>query len=292
MGIVLGLLTAVCWGTADFLARYATRLVGTYRTLLFMQLPGLVALSAYMLASGELARLGDSGYRSAWAWAVVTALTGTACSLSLYRSFEVGVLSLVSPIAASYAAVTVILAVLSGEHIGLLHTIGIVTTIGGVVLAAAHLTAHGVDIPPHSGRFPPGVMWAIGAALGYGFTFWIFGSRVAPVLGGVAPVWVTRLVTPLTLVLLALPARQNLRASLWPAWKLLLGIGIIDTLAFVSVAFGFTTGQIAIVSVLASLFSTVTVILAWIFLREQLYRSQWTGIACIFVGIALVSVRV
>ncbi len=37
MGILLGLLAALCWGSADFLVRYSTHLIGTYRTLFFMQ---------------------------------------------------------------------------------------------------------------------------------------------------------------------------------------------------------------------------------------------------------------
>ena len=34
MGIILGLSAALFWGTADFLVRYTTRIIGTYRTLL------------------------------------------------------------------------------------------------------------------------------------------------------------------------------------------------------------------------------------------------------------------
>lgn len=52
--------------------------------------------------------------------------------------------------------------------------------------------------------------------------------------------------------------------------------------------FAFTTEQIAIVSVLASLFSAVTVLLAWIFLHDKLQWSQWLGIGIIFVGVVLV----
>ncbi len=43
------------------------------------------------------------------------------------------------------------------------------------------------------------------------------------------------------------------------------------------------------VSVLASLFGAVTVLLAWLFLREGLHWGQWLGICFIFAGIALVS---
>src|SRR6266566_5252340 len=40
MGIILGLSAVLCCGAADFLARYCTRLIGTYRTSFFMQFKG------------------------------------------------------------------------------------------------------------------------------------------------------------------------------------------------------------------------------------------------------------
>ncbi len=37
MGILLGLLTALTWGGADFIARFATHRVGALRSMLYMQ---------------------------------------------------------------------------------------------------------------------------------------------------------------------------------------------------------------------------------------------------------------
>ena len=45
MGILLGLLTALSWGASDFLARFASRRIGSLRTTLYMQLFGLVLLT-------------------------------------------------------------------------------------------------------------------------------------------------------------------------------------------------------------------------------------------------------
>jgi drug/metabolite transporter (DMT)-like permease len=135
-----------------------------------------------------------------------------------------------------------------------------------------------------------GVGWAFVAAVGYGIDFWLLGIYIAPVFGGIMPVWIIRLTTICTLALFAMPARQSLR---WPprrAWWLIVPIGILDTLAFLSVAIGYTTDQVSVVSVLASLFSAVTVLLAWIFLREKLQWSQWLGIVIIFLGVSLVKV--
>ena len=72
-------------------------------------------------------------------------------------------------------------------------------------------------------------------------------------------------------------------------WWLLLAVGILDTAAFVANNAGLSTGQVSVVSVLASLYGAFTVLLAWIFLREHLERSQWLGIVLIFIGIVLVS---
>jgi uncharacterized membrane protein len=63
----------------------------------------------------------------------------------------------------------------------------------------------------------------------------------------------------------------------------------MDTAAFIANNAGLHTGQVAVVSVLASLYGAVTVLLSWIFLRERLEPSQWFGIALIFAGIVLVS---
>jgi drug/metabolite transporter (DMT)-like permease len=47
--------------------------------------------------------------------------------------------------------------------------------------------------------------------------------------------------------------------------------------------------QVAIISVLGSLYGAVTVALAAIILREHISRWQWLGIAAIFAGIYLIS---
>lgn len=85
------------------------------------------------------------------------------------------------------------------------------------------------------------------------------------------------------------PAGQPLRLLGGRTWWLLAGTGVLDTTAFVLTCVGMTTEQVSVVTVLCSLFGAVTVGLAWLFLRERLGRTQWIGIALIFVGIVLVS---
>ncbi len=291
MGIILGLTAALCWGTADFMAGYAARQIGTYRALLFMQFIGLAGLSIYLFASGEMARLMQSVAVGVWGWALLGAGLNIVSSLALYRSFEVGVMSIVSPIAASYAALTVILAILSGETLSPLRAVGIVAALLGVLLASTSLRAAEAELVKRRGKLPPGVGLALVAALGFGVGFWMLGFLIIPQLGGVAPVWVSRLTTVLVLPLIARPIGQSIALPRGAVWWLILGVGIFDTAAFVANTIGLTTDQVAVVSVIASLFSAVTVLLAWVFLRERLAWNQWLGIGIIFVGVALVSVR-
>lgn len=296
MGILLALAAALCWGAADFLVRYSTRVIGTYRTLLFMQVIGATALSIYMGWSGTLAQLARHVGWQAWGWAIATALLNVVSALALYRSFEVGVISIVSPVAASSAVLTVLLSFLSGETLSNARILGISAALVGVVLAATHSAPRekaledGEGLPARKRQLAKGVGWALLSSIGYGVNFWMLGFLVSPALGGAVPIWIIRVGTILTLTLVALPARQSIRVPVSRrVWLLLLAIGILDTAAYITANYGLLSDQVAVVSVLISLFSAVTVLLAWIFLRERLQWSQWLGIAIIFVGVALVN---
>ena len=299
MSIILGLAAAIFWGAADFLARYSTRMIGTYRTLFFLQFFGLVGLSIYLAVSGEFGRLFQSMFWEAWAWALLAAFLNVFSSLALYRAFEVGVLTVVSPIAASSAALAVVFALLSGETVSVAHGIGIIAALFGVALAATAFSSVKsvqdskiIDALPQQrkGILPRGVALALVASLGYGIIFWVLGFRVTPVLGGIAPVWLIRLTTVWTLALFVVPLKQHIHVPRGSVWWFIAGVGILDTAAYVSFTIGLTGGQVAIIGVIASLFSAVTVLLAWIFIREKLQWNQWLGIAIIFVAIVLVNV--
>ncbi len=108
MGILLGLATALSWGFSDFVARFATRRIGTLLTMLYMQACGFLLLTAFLLYVRAWGHLFDgSGWRP-WGWGVLAGLLNALSTLSLYRSFEVGKLAVVAPISASYPALTLL----------------------------------------------------------------------------------------------------------------------------------------------------------------------------------------
>jgi drug/metabolite transporter (DMT)-like permease len=302
LAIILGLAGAVCWGAADFAARFASRQVGAYRTLFFMQFFGFLALSVYLKFTGGFSHGIASGWQP-WAMAVAAGLLNVLASLALYHSFEHGTLIIVGPVSSSYPALTVALSFLSGERIHAVRATGLAVTLLGVMLAATSFAQpkgtqtekhpeHPSATPAEQSRahLSTGVGWAICAALGFGVLFWFLGFHVVPAVGSAMSVWVMRLTALVSLALASAPTHQTLKLPRGKVWWLLLAVGILDTAAFVLNNAGLSTGQVSVVSVLASLYGAFTVLLAWIVLRERLERSQWLGIVLIFIGIVLVSI--
>ena len=288
LAIILGLTGALCWGAADFAARFASRRVGAYRTLFFMQFFGFIALSVYLKFRGGFFEGIAPGWHP-WALAALAGVINMIASLSLYYSFQIGVMSIVAPVSSCYPALTVALAIMSGEKITALRGAGLAVTLVGVILAATSFAPNTADPKKESAHLAKGVGWAIVAALGFGVLFWFLGFYVVPAVGGTISVWVIRLTSFSVLGIAAVPARQSLKLPSGGVWWLLAAVGVMDTAAFIANNAGLHTGQVSVVSVLASLYGAVTVVLAWIFLREKLERSQWFGIVLIFVGIVLVS---
>jgi drug/metabolite transporter (DMT)-like permease len=293
LGIILGLTGAVCWGVSDFIARFASRRVGAYRTLFFMQFFGFLALSVYLKWTGGFARVAAPGWKP-WALAAIAGVINMIASLALYHSFQIGVMSIVAPVSSSYPALTVVLAMLSGEHLRTLRGFGLAITLVGVILACTSFAPNANDKATQDGKhahahLAKGVWWALVAAVGFGFLFWFLGFYVVPLVGSGVSVWVIRVASMSVLALAAVPAGQSMQIPRGGIWWLLLGVGVLDTAAFVFNNAGLQTGQVSVVSVLASLYGAVTVLLSWIFLRERLERSQWFGIILIFAGIVLVS---
>jgi len=209
-------------------------------------------------------------------------------------------MSIVGPVSSAYPALTVALAIASGERITALRGAGLAVTLVGVILAATTFAPNAASpvnanpekesAPKESAHLSKGVVWALLAALGFGVLFWFLGFYVVPAVGPTISVWVIRLTSFSVLAVAAIPAHQSLKLPSGSVWWQLAAVGFLDTAAFVANNAGLHTGQVSVVSVLASLYGAVTVLLAWIFLREKLERTQWFGIILIFAGIVLVSI--
>lgn len=288
-GIVLGVATAVSWGSADFLARFATRSVGSVRALLGMQFWGAIFVTILLFFAHDWGHLFDGSGWQPWAWGIFAGAINTFAMLALYRAFEIGKLSLVGPVSASYPALTVVLSLFSGERLTLYRSIGILAALLGVFLVATGEKSSGAPDPAGKSKGIAGLGWAIAASLSFGLLFWLLGLRMIPQTGALATVWLIRVTGALLTFFVLLAQKIPLRIKNKRTSAQLYGMGYLDTAAFVLSNLGMRIEQVAVVSVLGSLYGAVTVALAAIFLKERIAPLQWTGIASIFLGVTLMN---
>ena len=305
-GVLLGLSAALCWGVADYCLRGATHAAGTFRALYFMQVFGLLSLLAVI----PLLRLSFAGATpEATLAAAANSLLILVGAALLYRSFIIGKLAVVSPIAASFGAITTLLALLSGERPTAWQLLGLGLLLVGVTLSGMAPT-HPGDAPRNGARrlLGPGVGEALIATVIFGATYWAQRYIVAQ-LGGVQTAFVGKATdfAALSLIVVvgwaarrfvgapalaegsALPALRSLAPRAGIFWLWLIPGAILDVIANVAYNIGVTDALTSVVATLSSLFTAVTVMLAAVFLRERLTRIQWSGVALILFGIALVN---
>jgi len=289
MGILLGVATAFAWGSADFLARFATRAVGNLRAVLGMQAWGAAFVTALLLVTRDRGHLFDRSGWQPWAWGILAGAINTFAMLALYRSFEVGKLSLVGPVSASYPILAVVLSALSGERLSICRALGIAAVLLGVLLVATGDNSGSKRNETEKPRGIAGLRWAIAAAFGFGILFWLLGIRIVPRTGALPTVWLIRVTGTVITFCLVIAKNIPLRIKNKRTSAQVYGMGFLDAAAFVLSNLGMRLEQVAVISVLGSLYGAVTVAFAAIFLKERIALLQWTGIAAIFLGVALMS---
>lgn len=276
MGAFYGLLAAFGYGVSDFVATGATRRIGVIRAAAAAQVFGFIAIALVILFRGE----GPRGSAAEWIMVAVSAIASFAGVLFLYRSFAIGTLALVSPIASGFAAVTAVLALADGERPPSLAVVGTTILVIGVAVVSRTRSQDAATLA--------GVPEAIGAAFGFGIGFWLLG-KATPETGPYWPVLITRAIQfPLTFAMLRWRSERfpTIDRSTLPVF---LTIGTLDSGALLAFNLGVDSAYTTTTTALTSLYSVVTVFLAWTLLRERLSISQWAGVAVVLGGVFLVS---
>ena len=278
IALLMGLAAALAWGLHDLLVRRISQgpnvlgqiLVTTSVGAAVLMLPGardLTLLSPLALALAALAGL-----------SYVLAFVG------LYRAFGLAPARVVSPVLGAYPLLSMLVAALSGAVVSPADWLAVTAVVAGVAVVAVLADADGQT----TGSLRAALLWAVLGAAGFAATF-ALGQAASVGDLSLAAGLVTRVSgIACLLVLLAWqrPALEPVRRN----WRLLLIMGLLDTvaLALVMLAAGWPHAEYA--SVAASLFGVVTILLAWLVLGEKVRPAQMLGIALVFAGIAALAV--
>jgi drug/metabolite transporter (DMT)-like permease len=275
LAAVLALGASVAWGIGDFIGGLKSRTLSPLAVLAVAQPVGFAAMTVVALIHWE-PWPGPSAL-----YAVPAAFLGTLGLVAFYRGMAAGSISLVAPIAATGALIPVAFGLATGERPSPLQLAGIALAVSGAV-ATSYEPGEGGQRP----RLAAGIGWGLVAAVAFGGYF--IPMHEASEGDFVWATFVFRL-TSFSLVLIAVIALRPRLARSPRDLAVLACIGLADTSGNVLFAAAASQGLVSVVSVLASLYPVVTVVLARVYLRERVTRVQEGGAVTTLAGVVLVS---
>ena len=313
MPAVLGLLSAIVYGSADFLGGVASRRIGPMRTTAVGAVSGLVLLVV------ALPFVGGTWSVPALGWGALSGLAGSVAIGLLYGCLAIGPMSILSPLTALVSAVVpMVWGLVGGDRFGL---------VGSVALGLALVAVVLVGFVPEKGAVRPSgraLLMAVGAGAMLG-VFLILLDQT-PRDSGVVPLIANRAVNGAVMwtavALLVLRSRRGARVrqraerdrvdALLPGDAQArveaaarvdapvrlerLGVGIaiaggaIDASANVLILLGLRLGELTTISVLVGLYPAGTILLAAVVLRERVAPVQWFGLALAVVAAAMLAI--
>jgi drug/metabolite transporter (DMT)-like permease len=278
---VLALLSALCYGAADFVGGLTARRASTLAVVVISQLAGLLLL---LLILPFLPPATPS--RGDFLWGALAGAAGGGGVALLYRALAIGVMAVVAPTTAVCAVVIpVFVSVALGERPA-------ATTFGGILLAlvAIVLVSQSSDgNPHHRGEADEprkkALFLAVLSGVAIGF-FFVALARTGSE-AGLWPLVAARSASVALFAVIAFFASQSLRIPV-----ALLGIvaagGALDMLANLLYLVASRSGPLSVVVTLASLYPASTVLLARLVLHERLSARQWIGVACALAAVAVI----
>ncbi len=277
MGILLALVAAAAYGSADFLGGMAARKAALLAVALGTQAVGLIVVTIALALHPELFSLASLG------WGALAGLAGAAGIALLYRALSIGRMGVISPVTALLAAtVPVIFGIVTGERPSPL-------AYGGLALAAVAIVAISASFESDGRRefTTAGLREALLSGIAFGAFFTLLGLTRdgAPLLALLG----SRLASVSLLASIVVATRTPLRLN--GATPLVLVGGALDMAANLLYLLAARIDGLAISAVLTSLYPASTVFLAAVILRERLSRIQWIGVLCALVAVGMIAAR-
>jgi drug/metabolite transporter (DMT)-like permease len=182
LGIAMGVVCALLWGSADTIATFSARRIGTFKTTFLSQLAGFIALFSFGAVAFLFFHLPITPMT-----ALISLLGGSVTGLFaalgyfyFYRALEIGPITLVSPLVSSSSIVTQLLCLfILGQSFTNVQIAAVLTCIVGVLLAATDLRQiRSLLRTPGYTFWSQGVRWALVATFAFGIMDFGIGALV------------------------------------------------------------------------------------------------------------------
>ncbi|MGZ0228639.1 MAG: EamA family transporter [Acidimicrobiales bacterium] len=274
MAALLAVLSSLAWGTSDFMGGVTARKANAWTVVIIAQFVGLfAALALAPMFGGQLTW-------EATGWGIIAGISGALGLVALYHGLATGRMATVAPVAALVgAAIPVVVGVVDGERPSNLTWIGIAIALPAIWLVARE----------ESGNLRNGLTIAVAAGAGFGFFFVFIAS--APDSANLWPLVPARMGAVPVVLATALVTKQVtsndfvFRRPVYLGAALAGGGDMVANMLFLAAV---QRGLLSVVSVLASLYPAVTVVLARLN-GEPVKRTQWAGMGLSLVAVAFIA---
>ena len=281
-GILFGLIPLFAWGIADLFTKQAAEKLGGIKVLFWEKLISSILLILASLFFFDLPLIPVLIFF----FLLIMAFLNLTGYVTYYKALEVGLVSILNPIQASWVIFTVILSIIFlHESLSHMQMMGIISTFLGIILCSFKPQ----DLLQRKfTELLPGVKLDFISALCWGIYF-VFAGYVVSQIGWFAPVFFMRLFVVASLFIFVFHNNMDIRIpQLKFRWYVLI-IGVLDLLGWFGWAYGVQTEYVSIVSPIAAAFPLATFIGAAIFLKERLHVIQYLGFAAILGGIVVLA---
>jgi drug/metabolite transporter (DMT)-like permease len=285
--VLIGMSSALVFGSADFLGGLASKRISSIRVTAIAAVVGLVLLlAAYPLIGGQWSA-------SALLFGGLSGVSGALAISLLYACLAIGPMSILSPVTAVVSAIVpaAIGILVRHDHFGVLGYVAIGLALVAVVFVgfvrderAVRPTVRGLSMAALSGVF-------IG--------LFLVLIDLTPKNSGLVPLIANRAVNTTimfaTIAVIALVARRRgggvQATGGWrPGIRLAIACGIVDAVANGGLLLGIRLGDLTVIAVLTALYPAGTIILAAIVLKERIALVQYFGLALAIAAGALLAV--
>lgn len=285
VAVLLGLGSAITYGTADFIGGLVTRRNPVARVVLISKTGGLLL---YLAAFPIL--LGAELTVRVWGWGLAAGLAGSVGIGFLYRGLARGRMSVVAPITAVVSAVMpAVFGLAIGERPTAVQLMGVTVAILAVALVSAApdpATSEGSRVPLREQLNRSGVPDALASGVGIG-AFLILITRAGEDSGS-WPLVAARVGEIAVMAAIVALTRTGIRPDPGTG-KAVVTAGALDAAANLLYLIGTRLGLISVVAVLTSLYPAATVLLARVFLRDRLSRGQLVGLGLALAGVIMLT---
>jgi drug/metabolite transporter (DMT)-like permease len=284
-----GLLAALGWGTADFLARFTGTALGYRSALLGMLGTSALVFTGIVWVADSPPELGStlvSDPSGLWLLGV-SGFGMTFGTMLLYLGLARGPIGVVAPIVGAYPALNVAWGLVRGLQPHAAQWMAIIAVIAGVA-GVALLSPQNEDSTSYSRRHVRGSAFiALGAAGIFALTMSSFQEAMG-LYGELQTVWLVRCISLVAIAAFMGLARETPRLPV-RYFPLLVAQGGLDGAAYLVLLYGSHGDGATTVIVVSSAFAVVTVVLARLILREAVSIAQWAAIALVVGGVAILS---